>query len=83
MFKLIRRLICISVIAVAAFVVIALLKGGEPFKWFGEKSEEAGKLIHEKSDELAEKADELQRTKKKLKEQTEKVREIKKEITDR
>ncbi|HEB75937.1 MAG TPA: hypothetical protein ENJ04_06260 [Nitrospirae bacterium] len=82
MFKLIRRAFCIAVIAVAAFVVIALLKGGEPFKWFGERSEEAGKLIQEKSNELAEKADELQRTKKKLEERTKKAREIKKELTD-
>ncbi len=83
MFKLIRRIICLAIIAVAAFVVIAVLKGGEPFKWFGQKSEEAGKLIQEKSNELAEKADELQRTKKKLKEQTSKARNIKKELTGR
>ncbi|VAX33206.1 hypothetical protein MNBD_NITROSPIRAE02-867 [hydrothermal vent metagenome] len=83
MFKLIRRIICLAIIAVVTFMVIAILKGGEPFRWFGQKSEEAGQLIQEKSDELAEKADNLQSTKKKLKEQTKKVRKIKKEITDR
>ncbi|VAX31688.1 hypothetical protein MNBD_NITROSPIRAE03-1120 [hydrothermal vent metagenome] len=83
MFKLIKRFICLAIIAVVAFIVIAVLKGGEPFKWVGQKSEEAGKLIQEKSNELAERADEIQKTKEKLKEQTEKVRKIKKEITDR
>ncbi|GBE37151.1 hypothetical protein BMS3Bbin07_01310 [bacterium BMS3Bbin07] len=83
MFKLIRRFICLAIIAVVAFMVIAILKGGEPFRWFGQKSEEAGQLIQEKSDELAEKADNIQSTKQKLKEQTKKARNIKKEIINR
>ncbi len=83
MFKLIKRFICLALIAVVAFIVIAVLKGGEPFRWFGQKSQEAGQLIQKKSDELAEKADNIQSTKKKLKEETRKVRKIKKEITDR
>lgn len=83
MFKLIKRFICLAIIAVVVFIVIAVFKGGEPFRWFGQKSEEAGQLIQKKSDEIAEKADNLQNTKRKLKEQTKKVRKIEKEITDR
>jgi len=56
MFKLIKRTICLLVIAVIVFFVIALRSGGEKFRWFGEKS---GGVIKETSEKLGQKADEL------------------------
>ncbi len=56
MFKLVKRAICLSVIAVIVFVVIALQSGGERFRWFGEKT---GGLIKETSEKLGQEADEL------------------------
>jgi nitrogen regulatory protein PII-like uncharacterized protein len=57
MCKLIRRLICLVILFVAGFFVIAILRGGEPIRWFGMKSEETGKVLKKKSEELAEEAD--------------------------
>lgn len=59
MFKLIKRTICLSVIAVIVFFVIALRSGGEKFRWLGEKT---GGVIKETSDKLGQKADEIKGT---------------------
>ncbi len=83
MFRLIRRLICLLVAGVAAFLVISVLKGGEPFRWFGKKTEEAGRVIHEKSEELAEKADRVHKTKEELKKGVEEIDRIKRGITEK
>src|SRR5271169_6016009 len=56
MFKLIRRIICLLVIAVIVFIVIALRSGGDKFRWFGEKT---GGVIKESSEKLGQKADEI------------------------
>jgi len=56
MFKLIKRIICFSVIAVIVFFAIALRSGGEKFRWFGEKT---GGAITESSEKLGQKADEI------------------------
>ncbi len=81
MCKLLRRITCLLVVSAVAFVVIALIEGGDPFRRVGREAERAGKFIHEKSDQLAERADRLGMTKKKLKEQARKAEKIKKEIT--
>ncbi|MEW6117345.1 MAG: hypothetical protein AB1553_10650 [Nitrospirota bacterium] len=60
MCTLIKRILCISVIGVIAFLVIALWSGGEKFRWFGEKT---GGAIRKSSEELGEKADAIKETK--------------------
>src|SRR5208283_3017072 len=56
MFKLIRRIVCLLVIAAIVCFVIALQSGGEKFRWFGEKT---GGAIKESSKKLGERADEI------------------------
>ncbi len=60
MFKLIKRLICLIVIASIVFFWFALRSGGEKFRWFGEKT---GGVIKEKSEKLAERADVIKKEK--------------------
>lgn len=48
-------------IAIIIFVTVVLWGGGERIRWVGEKSEEAGKVIKEKSEELGDKADAVKR----------------------
>lgn len=52
MFKLIRRLICLIIIAAILFIGLAFWSGGEKFRWFG-------KTVKEKSEEVGEKADRI------------------------
>ncbi len=68
MFKLIKRIICISILTVIAFFVISYLYGGEKFRWFGKKSEEAARIIRQSSDNLADRADSLKNAKDTFKE---------------
>jgi|SRR5208283_3682647 len=56
MFKFIKRIICLLVIAGIVFFAIALRSGGEKFRWFGEKT---GVAIKESSEKLGERADEI------------------------
>ncbi len=60
MFKLIKRLICLIVIASIVFFWLAFRSGGEKFRWFGEKT---GGAIKEKSEKLAERADVIKKEK--------------------
>ncbi len=59
MFKLLKRLICIVVIALIIFFGLALWEGGEKFRWFGRKSEKAGRIIKKESESVGEKADKI------------------------
>ena len=74
MFKLIRRLIFLFILAIIAFVVISILSGGERFRWFGKKVEQQSEKVGEKADKLKEKSDTvlkgIEKTKEKVKEFT-------------
>jgi cell shape-determining protein MreC len=55
MFKLIFKLISFLILSVIFLVFLAFWKGGEPFRWTGEKTEKIGKLVQtigNKIDEL-------------------------------
>ncbi|MBE0427090.1 MAG: hypothetical protein IBX72_10670 [Nitrospirae bacterium] len=73
MFKFIKRLIVFTAIAVIVFLVLSFWRGGEPFRWFGKKTEKAGEVIKYKSEEIGEEADKIKRTTDGIKETTEKV----------
>lgn len=56
MCKIIKRIICIVIITLALFIGITIWgKGGDKFRWFGEKT---GGIIKKGADELGKKADE-------------------------
>lgn len=74
MFKLLRRLIFFTVIALIIFFAISLWRGGEPFRWFGKKSEKAGEVIKQKSEEIGQKADRIKKTSEGIKQTTKKVK---------
>lgn len=59
MFKLLRRLICILILAAIAFVVISVLSGGEKFRWFGKNVEQRSEKVGEEADKLKEKSDKV------------------------
>lgn len=59
MFKLLSRLICLSVFVIIAFIVLSFTSGGEKFRWFGT-------TVKEKSEEVGEKADSLKQKSEKL-----------------
>jgi hypothetical protein len=73
MFKLIRRFIGWAIIAAIVFLALALWQGGKPFRWFGRQSEEAGKIVREKSNEMAGEAD-------KIKKKTDNVMDTRKKV---
>lgn len=74
MFRLLKNIISIIIIAGILFLIISLWKGGEPFRWFGSKSEKAGEIIKEKSESAAKKADELKKKTEIFKEKTKKIK---------
>jgi hypothetical protein len=57
MVKLLFRLLCLSVIALIAFLIISLYSGGEKFRWFGKKVEEKTEYIGKKADRIKETGD--------------------------
>ena len=61
MFKLIRRLIGIIILASIVFLALSLWQGGKPFRWLGRESEQAGELVRKKSDQFAEEADKIKK----------------------
>jgi hypothetical protein len=73
LFKLIRRLIGIILIAAIAFLALSLWQGGKPFRWFGKQSEQAGEIVRQKSEEAGEKADTIKKRTEDMKETTKKV----------
>ncbi len=75
MFKLIGRVIGIIIILAIIFIAISLWHGGEPFRWLGKKSEQAGEVIKEKSDVIGEEAD-------RIKEKTGDIKDKTKEVAD-
>jgi hypothetical protein len=88
MFKLIGRLISLLLIAALVFLALSVWRGGEPFRWFGKQSKEAGEIIGEQSETLGKEADkikkksgEMQKTKGKVNEGIRKTKETIDEFT--
>lgn len=75
MFRLIRQIIGIIIIAALIFLALSLWQGGKPFRWFGSKSEKAGEVIKEKSEELGNEADKIKKKTEDTKDKTKQVRE--------
>jgi hypothetical protein len=61
MFKLMKRLIFIAFILTVVLLALSLWQGGTPFRWFGEKSEQAGIIMKETSEELGNEADKIKK----------------------
>ncbi|RMG02967.1 MAG: hypothetical protein D6726_06540 [Nitrospirae bacterium] len=80
MCKAIRRIVCLVFLFVVVFFVIAVLRGGEPLRWFGKKTEETGKVIRKKSEELADEADRINRTSRELKRDVNEVKKRSQEL---
>ncbi len=74
MFKLIRRLIALALIAGIVFLALSLWKGGDPFRWFGKQSEKAGEVIRDRSEDIGKEADRIKKQSGDLKKATEKVK---------
>lgn len=74
MFKLLKRLIFVLILAAIAFVVISALSGGERFRWLGKKVEQQSEKVGDEADKLKAKSDKvlkgLDKTKEKVKEFT-------------
>jgi hypothetical protein len=62
MFKLIGKIGCLSLIIIVGLLYLAINRGGLDFRWFGKKSEEAGKYLKIKSEDFADKADTIHKT---------------------
>lgn len=77
MFKCLRRIICLLIIAGIAAAYFAFTSGGTKFRWFGKKTEETGRAIHQTMDKTAEKADEVKKT---TEESVKKVDKLSKDI---
>jgi|GEM_PF-729637 hypothetical protein len=75
MFKLIKRLIGLIIIAAIVFLALSLWQGGNPFRWFGKKSEQAGEVIKKESEVVGEKADKIKKKTDDIKGTTKKVGE--------
>ncbi len=75
MFRLIRKLIGLAVIAAIIFLVLSFWQGGKPFRWLGKKSEQAGEVAKKKSEELGKEADRIKEKTEDIKDTTTKVSE--------
>ncbi len=73
MFRFIKRIGCLTIIGFIVFVSLSLWKGGDAFRWLGEK---AGGVVERVVEKLADKADEIkgkaEGTRKKVKKWSEK-----------
>ena len=74
MFKMIRRIITLALIAGIVFLALSLWKGGDPFRWFGKQSEKAGEIIRDKSEHIGKEADKIKKQSGDLKEASDKVK---------
>lgn len=82
------RLIGLIIITVLVFLALSVWRGGEPFRWFGKQSKEAGEILGEKSETLGKEADkikkksgEMQKTREKVNEGIRKTKETIAEFT--
>ena len=83
MIKLIIRLIGLLVIGGIIFLALSLWQGGKPFRWFGEKTEQAGEIIKEKSKAIGYEADEIKKKTENAKGTTKKVADGIKKVGDK
>jgi len=83
MIKLIVRLIGLLVIGGIIFLALSLWQGGKPFRWFGEKTEQAGEIIKEKSRAIGNEADEIKKKTEDAKGTTKKVADGIKKVGDK
>jgi len=74
MIKWIFKIIGLLILTVIIFLALALWQGGKPFRWLGQKSEQAGEIVKEKSEEMGKEAD-------KIKQRTDRVRDTTKKVT--
>lgn len=74
MFKILSRLICLSIIAIIAFLIISLYSGGDRIRWFGKK-------VYERTEDLGKTADRIKKTGDKTLKGIEKAKEKIKDIT--
>jgi uncharacterized membrane protein len=75
MIKLIFKLIGLFFLVVIIFLALSLWKGGDPFRWFGNKSEQAGEILKEKSEDLGKEADKIKKRTDSMRDTTNKVTE--------
>ncbi len=80
MCKFLKRLFCVIVILAIAGVIIAFLRGGEPFRKLGQKSEHLGRTIRKKSEEFAKEADKLKQTRKVIEKQKKEIERLKEKL---
>lgn len=76
MFKLLLRLICLSLITLIAFLILSLSSGGEKFRWFGKKAEEKTESLGRIADSIKEKSNKVMKG-------IEKAKERIKDLTDK
>jgi uncharacterized membrane protein len=75
MIKGIFKIIGLIILAVIIFLALSLWQGGKPFRWFGQKTEKAGEVIKEKSEEIGKEADRIKERKDDIRDTTKKVSE--------
>jgi hypothetical protein len=75
MIKLLFKIIGLLILSVIVFLILSLWKGGDPFRWFGHKSEQAGEILKEKGEELGKEADKIKKRTDSVRDTTKKVEE--------
>ncbi|MEW6586661.1 MAG: hypothetical protein AB1442_13775 [Nitrospirota bacterium] len=73
MIKSLFRIISLLILAIIIFLALSFWKGGKPFRWFGQKSEKAGEVIKEKSEEIGKEADKIKKKTEDIKDTTKSV----------
>jgi hypothetical protein len=62
------------IISAIIFLALSFWLGGDPFRWLGQKSEQVGEIVKEKSEEMGKEAD-------KIKQKTDTVKDTTKKVT--
>jgi len=75
MLKLLFKILGLLILAVIVFLSLSLWKGGDPFRWFAHKSEQAGEILKAKSEELGAEADKIKKRTDSVIDTTNKVKE--------
>jgi hypothetical protein len=81
--KLLFKIFGLLILAIIVFLILSLWKGGDPFRWFAHKSEQAGEILKEKSEELGEEADKIKKRTDSVRDTTKKVKEELRKTEDR
>ncbi len=75
MIKMIFKIIGLIILSLIVFLVLSIWMGGDPFRWLGIKSEQAGEIVREKSEDVAREADRIKETIDSARDTTKKVTE--------